>query len=164
MGAGVCLRAAMALAFTPAIAPHAVAIASERGDRASRFSAGPNPAMTPVSAAEHDLSGCLPEGTQLDQVVSSKRVRSKDVETIETVTVNQVLHKLKARCREGKLVDGKGREIHIYQLVGCWGNPPANYQELLHEQVRELDRLRKKYSVIEIPCAQGRGRRMISVS
>ena len=164
MGAGVCLRAAMALAFTPAIAPHALAIASERGDRASSFSAGPNPAMTPVSAAEHDLSGCLPEGTQLDQIVSSKSVRSKGVETIETVTVNQVLRKLQARCREGKLVDGKGREIRFYPLAGCWGNPPANYQELLQEQARELDRLKKKYTVVEIPCAQGRGRRMISVS
>jgi hypothetical protein len=62
------------------------------------------------------------------------------------------LDKLDARCRAGKLVDGKNREIRFYQLQGCWGNPPPDYQEILIKQREELEELKRKYTVIEITC------------
>jgi hypothetical protein len=68
--------------------------------------------------------------------------------------VSQLLTKLRARCKQGKLVDGTGREIYFYRLAGCWGNPPEDYQEVLEKQRNEIVRLKKKYTVIEISCNQ----------
>lgn len=64
----------------------------------------------------------------------------------------QKLKELKARCRKRKLVDARGREIRFYQLVGCWGNPPDDYQQQLERQAKELAKLRKRYRVIEMMC------------
>ena len=105
---------------------------------------------------------CLPDGITPDTVVTSERVRSASSTTIRTVTVSQLLTKLRARCKKGKLVDGKSREIYFYRLVGCWGNPPADYQELLEKQRNELVRLKRSYTVIEVPCNQGGDPRRIS--
>jgi len=63
--------------------------------------------------------------------------------------VSQLLTKLRARCKKGKLIDGNGREIYFLRMIGCWGNPPANYQKLLEKQRNELTRLKRKYTVIE---------------
>ncbi len=69
-----------------------------------------------------------------------------------SVTVEQKLVELKARCRRGKLVDRSGKEIRFYRLAGCWGNPPADYREILERQRRELEKLKKRYTVIELTC------------
>jgi hypothetical protein len=98
---------------------------------------------------------CLPDGIKPDTVVTSERVRSAGSTTIRTVTVSELLTKLRARCKKGKLVDGNGREIYFHRLIGCWGNPPADYQELLEKQNSELARLKRKYTVIEISCSEG---------
>jgi hypothetical protein len=68
------------------------------------------------------------------------------------VTVKQVLKQLRARCIKRKLVDRGGREVRFYFLNGCWGNPPSDYLEILDRQRRELVRLRKRYTVIEMTC------------
>jgi len=105
---------------------------------------------------------CLPEGIKPDTVVTSERVMSKGSPTIRTVTVGELLRKLRARCKKGKLVDRRNREIYFYRLIGCWGNPPADYQEILEKQRNELVRLKKTYTVIEIPCNQAGDFRKIS--
>ena len=105
---------------------------------------------------------CLPAGIKPDTVVSSERVMSKGSTTTRTVTASQLLTKLRARCRKGKLIDVKGREIYFFRLIGCWGNPPEDYQELLERQRNELTRLKKKYTVIEITCSQNGDPRRIS--
>ena len=97
------------------------------------------------------FDGCMPDGVQGDEHVANK-----------SVTVKQTLTKLKARCRKGKLVDSRGKEIYFYRLKGCWGNPPANYGAILEQQGLELQRLRKRYSVIEISCAPDGDLRKIS--
>jgi hypothetical protein len=51
------------------------------------------------------------------------------------------------------LFDAHGREIYFYRLSGCWGNPPADYQEILARQREELSKLRKRYHVIEMTCS-----------
>lgn len=68
------------------------------------------------------------------------------------VTVKQRLTSIKARCRRGKLVDRKLREIRFFRRE-CWGNPPADYLEIEQQQQKELARLKKKFTVIEIACA-----------
>ena len=117
--------------------------------------------ISPISGSGHPLV-CLPAGIKPDTVVTSERVMLKGSTAIRKVTVSQLLTKLRARCKKGKLVDGNSREIYFYRLVGCWGNPPDDYQELLEKQRNELVRLKKKYTVIEIPCNQDGDRRKIS--
>ena len=97
---------------------------------------------------------CLPAGIDLEEVVSAPKLKSTTVTASKRMTIRETLSRLKARCKKGKLVDSAGREIRFYRLVGCWGNPPEDYQEQLARQNQELQRLKKKYTVIEIPCAQ----------
>lgn len=96
---------------------------------------------------------CLPENIKLDTVVSvTRKTPSLMGGEVERETVKQRLDKIKARCRAGKLIDEKNKEIRFYQLQGCWGNPPQDYQEILNQQQKELEELKKKYTVIEITC------------
>ena len=86
-------------------------------------------------------------------IVSTRIVRARDgSKEIQQVTVDETLKKLKAKCKRGKLVDASGKEIYFYRLRGCWGNPPADYQEILSQQQRELENLRQRYRVIEMTC------------
>lgn len=69
----------------------------------------------------------------------------------KTMNVKDKLKQLKARCRKGKLVDSRRREIRFFKYE-CWGNPPADYIEIQQQQRQELARLKKKYTVVEITC------------
>jgi hypothetical protein len=97
---------------------------------------------------------CLPAGVKLEEVVSAPQLKSTTATASKQVTIRETLLRLKAHCKKGKLIAGTGREIRFYRLVGCWGNPPEDYQEQLARQDQELQRLKKKYTVVEIPCAQ----------
>lgn len=100
------------------------------------------------------FAACLPAGIDLEEVVSAPQLKSTTLTASKRVTIRETLSRLKARCKKGKLIAGSGREIRFYRLVGCWGNPPEDYQEQLARQNEELQRLKKKYTVVEIPCAQ----------
>ncbi|MGH9873731.1 MAG: hypothetical protein ACRD9S_14880 [Pyrinomonadaceae bacterium] len=115
--------------------------------------------LSPLShppACGAKVDSCLPAGIQSSDVVSSvvsrQAAKSGVSGKVVTVTVAQKLKELRARCRKGRLVDAKGTEIRFYQLVGCWGNPPDDYQEQLARQTRELAKLRRRYRVIEMTC------------
>jgi hypothetical protein len=97
------------------------------------------------------LSRCLPKDIKLSDVVSATMVNSQ---TITRVTVEQKLKQLKARCilRDRKLVDGQRKPIYFYRLIGCWGTPPPNYQEILQKQREEIERLSASYTVISMTC------------
>ena len=82
--------------------------------------------------------------------MSAQLVKSRMA--IKKITVEQRLIELDARCENGKLIDAEGKEIYFYRLKGCWGNPPADYQEILKQQNEELEKLRKRYVVIEMTC------------
>ncbi len=83
---------------------------------------------------------CLPKDVKVNELVSAK------------ISVKKSLQKLKAKCTKGKLVDAKKREIKFYRLQDCWGNPPADYLEIMDNQQKALAELKKKYTVIEISC------------
>ena len=99
-----------------------------------------------------DTVQCLPEYLKPNDVVSTKLTQIDGKTLVEKITVEQKMTELKAKCKNGKLVDGAGIEIHFYKLTGCWGNPPHNYQEILNRQETELATLRKHYTVIEMTC------------
>ena len=99
---------------------------------------------------------CLPTEISPGQVVLTSPPADSGSAKAKPVTVKQRLVQLKARCRKGKLIDGKGRQIYLYQLTGCWGNPPEDYQQILERQRQELIRLRKRYTVIELTCGLDR--------
>ena len=113
-------------------------------------------ALSPLSASSaspgctRNTDACMPNGIQATDVVSSVAVKPGG--KVVTVTVAQKLKALGARCRKGKLVDAKGTEIRFYQMIGCWGNPPDDYQQQLEHQAKELAKLRKRYRVIEMTC------------
>lgn len=88
---------------------------------------------------------CLPKDVSADEEVG-RGFKGKP-----GVTVNSKLIEIKARCRRGKLVDAKGREIRFFR-PSCWGNPPENYREIRRREAEELARLRQRYTVIEFGC------------
>jgi hypothetical protein len=83
---------------------------------------------------------CFPSDFSLHEIVGSPNV-----------TVEKKLVELKARCRGNKLIARNGREIRLYRDA-CWGNPPADYQDILEKQRKEIAALKKKYTVVEIVC------------
>ena len=99
---------------------------------------------------------CLPPDIRPETVVGSVSVKQKDGSTIvRYVTVGETLKNIGARCRGSKLVDRKGCEIRIFNMKGCWGNPPADYLEILDDQKKEIQKLKKKFTVIEVGCETG---------
>ena len=107
--------------------------------------------VLPVHTAKAPCCACLPKGIQSADVVTAGFNPSMK-KAKQTITVAEKLASLRARCKRGKLLDGAGKEIRFFQLTGCWGNPPDNYQEILERQNKELNKLRKRYTVIEMTC------------
>ena len=108
----------------------------------------------PADGTNKGFVSCLPADTNLEEVTAAPQPKSATGPPSKRVTVRDALSRLKARCKKGKLIAANGREIRFYRLIGCWGNPPDDYQEQLNRQEQELERLRKKYAVVEIPCGQ----------
>ena len=99
----------------------------------------------PKHKAHSTRIDCLPPGTRLDDIVSyGHKARTN-------ITVEKKLAQLKARCRKGKLVDGKGREIRFFR-ISCWGNPPDDYLDIQRRENEELHKLQKRYTVIVFEC------------
>ncbi len=109
--------------------------------------------MTTCHKNQESLQDCLPPDIKLSDIVSTEDAKpGKETGAIKQISVRDKLTEMKARCDPGKLVDRTGREIRFYRLAGCWGNPPADYLEILDQQSKELERLKKQYTVIEMTC------------
>jgi len=96
---------------------------------------------------------CLPPERKLTDIVSatlSSVIFGNN--TVKTVTIEQKLAELKARCQNQQLIDGSGKEIRFYQLTGCWGNPPQNYADILQAQKEKIKQLEQQYTVITMTC------------
>ena len=112
-------------------------------------------ALTKEGAPPLPLAKCLPLGIKLSDVVEATNAGHANGQPVGShkITVEQKLNDLKATCNsEYKLVDGNGRQIVFYHLIGCWGNPPPDYQELLQKQQREIERLKQQHTVIAMTC------------
>ncbi len=109
----------------------------------------------PMVVKTINFSECLPQGITLQTVVSTKDMvfdPATMTQKFATIDVKETLSKLDGKCVSGKLVDKAGKEIKFYNLQGCWGNPPADYLEILETQAKELAEMRKKFTVIELTC------------
>jgi len=91
---------------------------------------------------------CLPEGYKSTDVVSYRQKRKGGDGYI---TIEDRLVELKSHCKDGKLIDGKGREIRFFKFA-CYGNPPVDYEEQRQKELEELEKLQKKYCVIVMEC------------
>ena len=99
----------------------------------------------PQRASRSTQYTCLPKDVHADETVSY------GFKGRPAVTVQTKLTEMKARCRKGRLVDSKGREVRFFRL-SCWGNPPENYQEIRRRETAELSKLKKRHPVIEFGC------------
>ena len=102
-------------------------------------------AVTADNSGPARTFACLPKDVQLDEVVTYGRG------PVRAVTVERQLIEMKARCRHGKLVDAKRREIRFLRPA-CWGNPPENYLEIRRRETGELAKLKRRYRVIVFGC------------
>ena len=101
-----------------------------------------------LTACQQPLEiNCLPENRKLTDIVS----REQD----KIITVADKLQQFQARCENEKIVDSSGKEIRFYQLTGCWGMAPANYQEILAKQAAEIETLQEQYTLILMTCNPG---------
>lgn len=112
-----------------------------------------------TASAYSQSYACLPSGIDKKTVIGFKPASSRNAKS-SPITVASKLKQLKARCVDGKLVDGCYREIHFYRLKGCWGNPPPDYLEIMEKQRLELKDLKSSYTVIEIACSSSPGQRI----
>lgn len=89
---------------------------------------------------------CLPDSLTPSSVVIRRWVRGHHPPMV-AVTVKDTLAKLRARCSQGRLLDAGGRELRFYH-ADCFGAPTPYALETARRQRRELDSLRKTYTVI----------------
>ena len=98
---------------------------------------------TPSSGSQN--FSCLPKDVRNDETLSY------GLKGRGNVTVEQKLLELKARCRKGRLVDAKRREIRFFRQ-SCWGNPPPDYLEVEARKNKELKQLQKRFIVLVFTC------------
>lgn len=111
----------------------------------------PREGTTNNESSQSSLAKCLPTDVKPNDIVEASIIGSANGQ--HKLTVEQKLNELKATCtRDNKLIDGSGRQIVFYHLIGCWGNPPDDYRELLEKQREEISKLKEKYTVIEMTC------------
>jgi hypothetical protein len=91
---------------------------------------------------------CLPEEFKLTDIASYRQDRKGRAGHI---TIEGRLIELKARCKGGRLIHGKGKEIRFFKFA-CYGNPPVDYDEIVQKEREELEKLQKDYTVIIIEC------------
>jgi hypothetical protein len=114
----------------------------------SVYTGGGNYSPYPPSPVIPNYTTCLPSGTQLE---GPSQV-SVDALGGSSLTVKERLDSLRARCSYGTLYDYNNHPIYFYQMTGCWGNAPYNYEEILAEQDAKIAQLSQHYTVILISC------------
>jgi hypothetical protein len=86
---------------------------------------------------------CLPANIHSSDVVDVKFLADGKHE----VTLGQKLHGMGARCRNGKLITKRGKEIKFFRRE-IFGAPTSYAMETSKRQAEELKELQKKYEVI----------------
>lgn len=106
---------------------------------------------TPERTAKFDR---LPENIKPDTEVRKDVKNHKgEIVSYETTTVEKRLNELKARYKNGKLVDRKGREIRFFEPL-CRGVSRGieGDREDQRAKDRELAELKKKFTVLVVLC------------
>jgi hypothetical protein len=87
----------------------------------------------------------------LSKDVSFKEVVADGGSGKADVNLEKTLVTMNAKCRKGKLVDSKRREIRFFRPQ-CWGNPPADYRIIRKRENEELEKLKRRHTVIVFKC------------
>lgn len=118
------------------------------GCHLDQFNGKNGSAITPAQLTDRAaVAKLLPADVRLDTVSESGLGGGNKL------TVEDMLIRVQARIsQDGKLVDAAGKPITFFQLTGCWGNPPANYQQIIDDQNDRLAELRKTHTVITLTC------------
>ena len=107
-----------------------------------------NSGTKPIEIQKKTRYDCLPPELKPTDVVSFRKTsKSSD----ETITIEQKLVELGAQCRDGELIDGKGKAIGFFRIA-CFGNPPADDDEIARREQAELEKLQKDHTVIVFEC------------
>src|SRR5689334_18202204 len=85
---------------------------------------------------------CLPEGFTLTDIVAYRNGQNGKEENL---TIKDKLLELKAECRAGKLI-GTNKKVIKFLRLACFGNPPADYEEIMQKQQEELHHLQQQYT------------------
>jgi hypothetical protein len=100
------------------------------------------------------FEGCLPKDVDTKAKIQEESSDPSSAKSKPKTSVEKKLIELRASCIKEKLVDKSGKEIRFVHLLGCWGNPPEDYQQQLDKQQAQLSKLKEKFTVIEISCDQ----------
>src|SRR5215470_2005969 len=73
-----------------------------------------------IASSQAAAQSCLPSDIKPSENVVSDP--NKHDGAHKPTTVRDRLTELKARCRQGKLLDSRGKQIYFLRLIGCWGN------------------------------------------
>ncbi len=106
---------------------------------------------TPEGTTKFDR---LPENIKPDTEVRKDVKNDKgQIVSYEITTVENRLNELKARYRNGKLVDGKGKEIRFFEPL-CRGVSRGIEGDTEDQKgkEKELAELKKKFTVIVLHC------------
>lgn len=108
----------------------------------------PGPTGKPVDSVP------LPENIKPDTKVRLD-VKDKDGKVVSSrvLTVLEALNELKARYRDDRIIDGKGREIRFFEPL-CRGVSAGTEEDEAARlaKEKELAELEKKYTVIVLHC------------
>lgn len=105
----------------------------------------------PKQTAKYDR---LPEGIRPETEVTTDVKNDKgEVVSYEITTVEKRLNEMKARYKDDKLVDEKGKEIRFFEPL-CRGVSRGieGDEEDRQAKEKELAELKKKYTVIILYC------------
>jgi len=122
-----------------------LALAQRESTQGSSAARAPAERLEGTAGSRRQNFSCLPKDVRADEIVSYG-LKGK-----RKITVEKELGEIKARCRNGKLVDAKGREVRFFRR-SCWGNPPPDYLEIQKRENEELDKLKRRYTVIVFGC------------
>ena len=109
---------------------------------------------TPSKTVEKDRFDRLPENIKPETQIR-KAIKNNKGETVsfEITTVEKILNELKAFYKNGKLVDGNGREIRFYEPL-CRGVSRGTEEDEQDRKAKEneLAELEKNNTVVILHC------------
>lgn len=109
-----------------------------------------------TETTDDSFTTCLPEDIKPDEIVSfspdgkNQTTVKDELIRLKATCVNKETDRI-TKCLNRILVDENEKEIRFFR-PSCWGNPPADYQEILERERKDLEYLKTKYTVIVFKC------------
>jgi hypothetical protein len=98
-----------------------------------------------VTPAVNNYTSCIPSNVPIDGY-------DYTYDGTHPLSIREKLRGLGARCHGGVLYTEHDRPIYFYHMKGCFRDASYEYRDVLRNQVDEIAALKKRYTVIIIPC------------